>query len=544
MKKNFLAIFIVIILGFPSYYSLFQKGFYYSHDDIQVRRVQETRREFKYLKFPIRWISGLSYRYGYPLFNFYSPFPYYLGALTTAIKGVDSVNALKITIILGFIFSSLSMFLLGKELFGTIGGIIAGVFYTYAPFHSVEIYVRGSLTEFWAFVPLPLILYSLKKNYFFLSSISIALLILSHHVLAILFSPILLLYLYFLHKQDKKNNFTKTILSVILGLGLSAFFWLPSFVESSLVRAPLLESFLLQSYKIYFLPLKFLLNMPWGYGGFSLTDPGAMSFEIGKIHLTLIVLAVFLILKNIHARLSKIIIFCLLGFTFSVFMVTPYSKKIWETVPYFIYTHFPWRYLAIAAFFSSVIAGYSVFLFKNIKLKIIFTVIIISALLITEGYKFKPKSMDPDYKPSNFDLQDTTTWEYQYLPIWLEKPIEKEALQKVEVLTSKAEITTVNQNPTDYSFIVKAEGFSRLRYNNYYFPGWNLYIDGKPTIIHFQNENNLIEFDVPQGYHRVQIKFEDTPIRKLGNLISLISSLIFLTSMIRFIKVKLYEKIS
>jgi len=548
MKKQILSLVIVLLVGLFSYTTLFQKGFYYTHDDIQVRRVQEIRKEIKYLNFPIRWISGLSHGYGYPLFNFYSPLPYYIGGFATVIKGVDAVVAVKITIILGFILSSLFMYLLGKELYGNIGGITSALLYLYAPFHSVEIYVRGSLTEFWAFVPLPLLYYSVLKlyrdgkiKYLVYSAFSLSVLMLSHHVVAILFAPVFILFLIFLNstKIGNKQNLKKVSLSICLGLGLSSFFWIPSFVESSLVRAPILESLIFQSYKIYFLPLIKLINMPWGYGGFSLKDSGAMSFEIGKVHLFLMLLSAVAIFKNRKSWVSKIIAFCFLGFFISVFMVTPYSQKIWETVPYFIYTHFPWRYLAVTAFFASLIGGYSLNLFKSTKLKIIFSIIIISALLITEGYKFKPKEMLQNYTPSVYDLQDTTTWEYQYLPIWLSKPIENTFTQKVEVLTGKAEIKIISPRPDDYRFRAVAEGYSRLRFNTYYFPGWNLYVDGKLETIDFHNENNLITFIITPGVHDIRLRFEDTPIRRTGNIISVLS-LACIT--IVFIKVKRHEK--
>lgn len=548
-RNTFVSLLAVMLLSIFSYSVLFQKGFYYAMDDIQVRRIDETRREMKNLTFPIRWISGLSHDFGYPLFNFYSPLPYYIGGLVSAINGKDSVGAAKVTIILGFILSTVFMFLLGKELFGNVGGIVTSLFYNYSPFHSVEIYVRGSLTEFWAFVPIPILLYSLIKIFkegkiinIILASVSFSVLVLTHHVVAILFSPILLAIIYYLHrsKVGKMDNLKLAVLSIGLGLGLSAFFWLPSFVESSLVRATMLESLIYQSYKLYFLPIVNLINSPWGYEGFSLTEKGAMSFEIGKIHLLVIIISLPLVIKNIKSKISKLMAFFLFCLLLSVFMVTPYSQKIWETIPYFIYTHYPWRYLAITSFFSSVFSGYLIFVLKDRKQKIISAAVLIAALFVLEGYKFKPEKMEPNYSPQVYDVYDTTTWEYQYLPIWIEKPVEKEATTKIEVLTSSAETKVINPRATNYIFEANAKGFSRIRFNNYYFPGWNLYIDGKLTVIDFHNPQGLITFVIPPGNHKINIKFEDTPIRKVGNILSLGSASAILW--IGF-KRKNYEKI-
>ena len=55
------------------------------------------------------------------------------------------------------------MYLLAENIFGPVGGLLSSVFYTYAPYHLVNIYIRGAMNEAWASVFFPLILYFIKK---------------------------------------------------------------------------------------------------------------------------------------------------------------------------------------------------------------------------------------------------------------------------------------------------------------------------------------------------------------------------------------------
>ena len=62
--------------------------------------------------------------------------------------------------------------------------------------------------------------------------------------------------------------------------------------------------------------------------------------------------------------------------------------------------------------------------------------------------------------------------------------------------------------------------------NTLYFPGWFVYVDGvkkSPFDIWFQDPNyrGLINFFVPRGKHLIEIKFEETRLRKTADIISL-----------------------
>jgi 4-amino-4-deoxy-L-arabinose transferase-like glycosyltransferase len=114
--------------------------------------------------FPARWMPDAAYGLGYPFFNFYASLPYYIAALFK-LGGFGFIWAIKLTQLLGFVAAAASMYLLAKRLFKReASAILAALAYTYAPYHLVNVYVRGdALSEFYAFVFYPLILWALLR---------------------------------------------------------------------------------------------------------------------------------------------------------------------------------------------------------------------------------------------------------------------------------------------------------------------------------------------------------------------------------------------
>src|SRR4030065_1747578 len=81
MLKRILSLLIVLGISYWAIKPLFNPGYFPMHDDTQVARVFAMGKALKSGMFPVRWVSDLGYGYGYPIFNFYNPFPYYLGGL-------------------------------------------------------------------------------------------------------------------------------------------------------------------------------------------------------------------------------------------------------------------------------------------------------------------------------------------------------------------------------------------------------------------------------------------------------------------------------
>src|SRR5690349_20314979 len=121
-----------------------------------LQRVYELTVNLRSGVFPARWMPDAAFGLGYPFFNFYAALPYYLAALLNLL-GLDLLSALKLTQTLGMLGAAATMWLYAGTLLPKPGAALAAVAYTLAPYHLVNIYVRGdSLQEFFAFVWYPL----------------------------------------------------------------------------------------------------------------------------------------------------------------------------------------------------------------------------------------------------------------------------------------------------------------------------------------------------------------------------------------------------
>jgi len=109
--------------------------------------------------FPARWMPDANYGYGYPFFHYSAPLSLYVAVLVRLL-GAGYVAAIQLAQLVGFLAAAAAAFALGRRwLGGDAAGLLVSAAYTVAPFHLVNVYVRGdSLAEFWAMALYPLVL--------------------------------------------------------------------------------------------------------------------------------------------------------------------------------------------------------------------------------------------------------------------------------------------------------------------------------------------------------------------------------------------------
>jgi len=540
--KKILPWVIVLVLTLPIIWPLFHNGYFPMHDDTQPTRVFEMAKALKDGQFPVRWVSDLGYGFGYPIFNFYAPLPYYFGALWIVIE-ISALTATKMMFGMGIILSGLTMYLLAKKLWGIMGGIVSAVFYLYAPYHAVQIYVRGAVGEYWAYGFLPLIFLGIleTKNKLYsgliIGSIGFAGVILSHNISAIIAAGFLFLWIIFelikLITKSKNNNFLYSILTVfVLGLGISAFFWLPALTESKYTQVSSLQTGT-NDYHQHFVYIDQLWNWPWGYGGSASERADGMSFKIGKLSLILgLVVFIGFFAKSLMRKkiISLRVILFLAAFLLTVFMMLPVSLVVWEIIPFAGYVQYPWRFLVFSLFFISCLCGGIFFIinqFIHIKYfrKGTILFLIIATVFLNVKY-FQPQNFnfknDKDYTDDKKIKWDISKISDEYLPRYFPKPqtIEDIALKNYsltdDIIVKQSEFKS-NFAKIDVSSVNQGQ----VVFNRAYFPGWYVVLDQqqvKPEIL-----NGIIKVSVPNGEHQITLYFDNTSVRFWGNVISIIS---------------------
>jgi uncharacterized membrane protein len=547
--KKYSIYVLIVLLSFFALMPLFQTGFFPIHDDEQIGRLYELDQSLKAGHFPVRISQNLGFGYGYPLFNFYPSFIYYVAEIFVLL-GLGYILSIKLMIGLGFILAGLFMYLFSKEYFGKMGGIISAIAYTYVPYHALDVYVRGALPEFWSFVFLPAIFLSYKKlcdkgenKYVIITSLLLACLILTHNLIAMMSSIFVGIYLLFLlyGTKNKKRFFIQAAISGFLSLCLSASFWIPSFFERQYTMIELLTKEL-ADYKQHFVYLRQLWDSPWGYGGslYGLYD--GLSFQIGKVHILGSALALFvgfyLFIKKYKSWNIIFLFFCF--FIFAGFMTTFYAEFIWNNLQFFSYIQFPWRFLLFTAFTASFLLGAIILISKSIKIRLAITMIMLALIIFFYKDFFKPADYFTNAKDEDYISNDVIKWRtsimaFEYVPKGVATKIstnnttiidiEKDevATRSFEVRKGDLQVKELQIKPHYKKFQIAGQGGGVLRINTYSFPGWKVFIDGNEASFNDNNKLKLIETQVPNGNHVVEAKFTDTIYRTIGNVLSICS---------------------
>lgn len=558
-KINYFWI-VVILLTIPTFFTLLRPGFFYMQDDLQAFRLHQMDKCFQDLQFPCRWVPDAGYQYGYPLFNYYPPSVYYLGELIHLL-GFQFMDAVKILFILGFITSSIFMFLLLRSFLSNWASLVGTVLYTYTPYKAVEAYVRGAMSEFWSLSIFPLLFWSSlrliqtkKKIYLLWFSLSLGLLLITHNLMSLIFLPVLGVWILTWSILEKKWKISlKFILAGLLGLGMAAFFSLPVAFERQYAH---LETLLggYFGYEQHFADIKqLLISNYFGYGSSFIGPNDDLSISTGPVQVFVAILALLMAIYTLK-RKSKMTILVVILFLVELiilFMIHPRSIFIWKFIKPLEWLQFPWRLLADSIFLISIIGAIGIFLITNKKISYIFgTVIMVAAILMNFNF-FKPMNWlnitDKEKFNGNLWEKQLTISIFDYLPIYAKLPPIKKAPQYPEVLAGETKFLSYEKGSNFQKGNLDVKKDSTLRLPLFDFPGMEVKIDGEKQP-HINNNCKdqefclgLITFNIPKGMHIVETRLTDTPIRTLGNSLTLTSILIWVTM---YIKIKKDEKLS
>jgi hypothetical protein len=566
---------IVVGLSLPVLWPLVGPSYLSSHDGLHhLYRLVDLDWAIRGTVLYPRWLPNLGFGYGYPVLNYYAPLSYYLAELFHVV-GAGYIDSMKLAYAVGFLGSGLAMYLFTKEHMGRVPAILASPVYVYLHYHLADAYVRGALAEFLSFLFFPLILWcfyrlitSGKLHYVVWSALSLAGLILTHNLMALIFAPFLAAYVgfvWFRHRDLRVLGYAA--LALCLALGLSAFYWLPGFAEAEWARlgqvGPGATDYLprLITMSDFFSP--FLLYRYFPEHGVSLEHP--MSWL--QFALICVSLAVPFRLRHPSWRATRrhLIFFQVATFV-SLFMLFVYSRPLWDHVPLLRYLQYPFRFLTLTSFTSAFVIGSVPLLFvdgtkekaelpwasRGRNAGAISTVVVIVLTLITTALPGLP--IEPMYLPEHEEpLTEGTVnfasmaeydyltglwtrlwggpWLLEYLPVWVQEdrgaiflPAEKGPVTARDLGPEDVpKISLGSQGPLTRQLTVEAERPMKLSFHSFYFPNWRTYINGQQETAYPSGELGLLTVDIAAGQHELVVRFEDTPAERVGEMMSLIS---------------------
>lgn len=529
MKKIYWYL-LVLLLSYFAIQPLLGEGFFPMHDDTQVGRVVAMGRSLLNGQFPVRWVEDLGYGYGYPIFNFYGPLPYYIGGFLYAL-GVSGLAATKFMIGLGIVGAGLTMFWATKRWAGNYGAIVAAVLYIYAPYHAVQVYVRGSIGELWVMVFLPIVFWGIvaasekncKTDIWVVGGLGLAGVILSHTIFGYVIVGLCIVW--WLVSLRSRDSFVNSGKMLVIALGLSSFFWLPAFTEMNFtaVASQIGGG---ADYHQHFVCLNQLWYSAWGYGGSAPGCSDGMSFMLGKLVIVLGILGWltgFLNMKYPSILNSSIFI---IGVG-SVFALSAWSVGIWERVPFGAYIQYPWRFLSLTVFaLAWASAGVGYVMKRRALIGLVIWILIVGAVVLNQAKFFRPQYVITN-AAMNYENDQELRFRVskvsdEYLSPTVLRPDRVEDV--VHDTISEVAGLEINQEVDlgHYAkFNIKSDSVKKIVVNRAFFPGFKYFVNGQKAVP--EVESGLPNITIPQGDSVVELKLTDTPVRQVGNLISLLS---------------------
>lgn len=535
-----------------------------------------------------RWAPNFWYGYGYPFFNYYGSATYYLAAGFGLLTGSGAVGGTRFVFILGQVIAGVATFAFVRRRWNAFAGIVAGVVYAYSPYVVfIDPHMRGDLAEAFAIDIIPVIFWAFDwvlctKNGFYsiLAAAVLALLIFSHNLMAVIGFLLLvgwLLWLYiFTHNRETYPVYywRHTWLTLAFGLLLVSFFTLPVLLESNEVQLERLTGPGHFDYQNHFVNVDELLA-PAPPLDLTAVNP-AFNFNLGVASWVLAAVGCAALLAQvwrgapplpagpgtlktwqrrlaalrtgqmilIPGGLRDIAYFGAAGTTL-IFLMTPASSFIWQTVPYMPIIQFPWRFLGVASFCLAILAGAATRWLRTLPERIqpAALAVLAAAPLFGALTVLYPPEWSPNFGPTNpaayieFELSGVavgTTAGGEFLPKAVVVPPGPERslidsyrrpgeIDKVNRATvpEQAIVDVIRHNPTEDIFSVRSSVPFMLRLYTFAFAGWRVEIDGKPVEYEIGAPEGFIVVPVPEGTHQVRVYLGTTPARVLGQALSL-----------------------
>ncbi len=530
----------VVVLAVAAGLPLFELNLMSGHDAlVYLPRTVEFWEGLRAGEIFPRWAPDLDGGYGLPLFNFMPPFVYYLSSLLHFF-GLSFLAAENMACLVILIGAGMGMYVLGRSAFGWRGGLVGAAAYLFAPYLLVVLYVRHGLADLTAFAFIPFAVWGLyrlactgRSQFGLIVTLAVALLLLGSNTVALITFPFLVLFVLCLaYVRRNTGVLAQGAASLGLGLGLSAFFWVPAFMERGYVQMQrVLEGYL--DYRNHFVYPQQLWYSTWGYGG-SVPGPNdGMSFMLGYVNLTAVVLAAALVWRMRSRRESPLVWFALCLFAVAAFLTTTASTFVWERLSILQLLQFSWRFLSLATVAAAFLCGFPFSLLKpgnkwaaNVVLGLLIAAVVGLAFPLARPERFRPL-VDVFMTPADIRAGGiSTTSAEEHDPIWVVERPPGPARDGLALPEGGGRFEVVGRASQRQEYRVMLTEPALVRANTFYFPGWVLTVDGVPRPVEVAEPYGLMDFTLEPGEHTVVLSFEDTPIRLWATRLSLFSLLL------------------
>lgn len=503
-----------------------------------------------------RWFANLHFGFGAPVLNFYAPLSYYTLVLLHLL--VPSAPA---TFGAGFILAMglavVGMYTWARDQFRSPeAGLTAAAAYCTTPYLYNGILDRAAYPEAWAMAMIPWLFWGgfrlvtqptprLRLAFILLY----ASLILTHNLSALLFTPLLILYVFllWLDRRPVAGSVWPTLsLSLLHSLGLAAFFLLPFLAESSYVQ---LERTKVYTYVASFITPQEMFSRPVPFDPDRIvnTRPYAAPWP----QLLLMAVGLTLTATRRNQRWRRLTIVQAITIAILLWLASPASAPLWGVFPFSElakFIQFPFRWLGPAMLLLGWMSGAAIANLPTGRLQRLVTLSCVTIFFLyslTWTYHEPFSHFADTIRPIDIIRDEIahptrigTTNLQEFLPRWVEQIPPSDTLlpgfdnsdfpsrsgSLPADITRLQESTSLNRVELDYD----APRPITAPFNIFYFPGWTATLDDQPIPVHPSSTYGLIEINLPGGRHTLRLTLQPTLPQQIGTLISCLAALALL----------------
>ena len=537
----------VVFLTLPALIPLARPAFFASDDGIfHVYRLAALDRAVRAGVLYPRWFPDLAFGYGHPVLNFYGPLSYYWG-LPFMLLGADAALALQLVLATGLVASALTMLLFARLHLDRGPALVAAVVYAYLPYHLADLYVRGAVAEFLAFVWFPLVLWAFhwlvvgrdqaRLYRLGLAVFTLASLVITHSLSAFIFAPVLAAYLFILLVRAGDRRAMGYVLAALaLTAAVSAFYWLPVLTESRYVGLGHGAS---QGYQDHLLSWSSLFAWSALYP-YPAVPAAARVFPLGLVQVLFIIASLVVAFRPGPRR--WVTLFFLVVALLSTFMLTATSLSIWRVLERGLaFLQYPWRFQALTVLATAFLAGAVVQgLTRPVswgRIALGATMVVVTGVWALGQLPIVPASPDSSveamWQMDRDHGQVGTTWTGEYLPVWvteqrwaLSHTAAVQAPEEEPLAAAQIRLTGVGQ--TVYGLILTTDQETTVSLHQFYYPGWVAAerTSGQSFAGYPEGVLGLASFDLPAGGGSFALRLGATPSQLWGTLVSLVVALV------------------
>lgn len=534
-KKKINLFFLLILIGLLPLISMLRQGTYESGDlSWHTIRVMSFYKiislEHIFPAWTPEWFGG----FGIPFFSFGYILPYIIASIFHFI-GFSFLASTKMLLASSYLLSGIFIYLFVKDDLGKKAGFTAAIFFLFSPIHLINMHFEAAIAMVLSYLFLPLCLHLTKKillettfKWGFLLIFSVALLILSHQVISLSFFPVIILYGLFLIKIHKIKFKAVSYFLISLGysLLLTFFYWIPILYESEFTQQAINPNHntLLSLSDLLYSPHRFGLLFQGGYG--------ELYRIIGYTQIVVVLLSFFILRKKNYIKIKKLTLFFLLLLFIYTFMITSFSRPIWEFIPLMKYFEYSARLLVIVSFLTAVIAGLVVKVFNKNWLITALCSLTILYTILNWGNRTTIPSVN-DNTLSNKEVAWPGIGKDSGLvpptPIWINKSNLKNLKYRsanIEILSGNATVRELSRSSKLHEYLISVKSDqAKFKENTLYFPGWKVIEGSTEHNIDYTNKKytGIVIFNLKKGTHKIKVIYTNTMVRRTSQTVSIVA---------------------